>query len=162
MNIIKKDIDKVYNKESIKDIMKNSIKKETARDVDDDDDEVSYKPGVRKARTFGKKAADVLTKRIGSWHYIVILSVFLLIWVIINTSLFLAGESWDPYPYILLNLILAAIAAIEVPIILMSQNRQEQHHMEREKYDISVDKKSEREIREIRTQLNRIEEKLKR
>lgn len=146
--------------------MKKGVKKIEIDEDDDEEDEpnkISGRPPYRlKIRTPGQKAADSLTKFVGSWHYIFILAAFLLIWIIINTSLILAEKSFDPYPYILLNLVIAAIAAIEVPIILMSQNRQEQRHMAREEYDYAVDIKSEKEIREIREQLNRIEEKLKR
>lgn len=74
--------------------------------------------------------------------------------------LILAEKGWDPYPFILLNLVIGAIAAIEVPIILMSQIREAQRDRAREEYDYAVDKKSEKEIREIKEQLNRIEEKL--
>ena len=140
-------------------------RKKEARDLDDDDDDykTSNAPPYRlKARTFGQKAANTLTSWVGSWTYLIILFVFLLIWIIINTSLFLAEKSFDPYPFILLNLVIAAIAAIEIPIILMSQNRQEQRHLKREEYDYALDKKSEKEIQEIKNQLNRIEKKLER
>ena len=140
--------------------MNRGLKKEVEiEDVDDDSEETPdlYKT---RTRTIGQKAVDVLTNWVGSWHYILILVAFLLLWMIINTPLFLVDESFDPYPFMLLNLIIAAIAAIEVPIILMSQNRQAQRAREREQYDYALDKKSEREIRGIREQLNRIEKKL--
>ena len=141
--------------------MKKGVRKEVGiEDADDDADETSNNLYKTRTRTFGQKAADVLTNRVGSWHYIIILVAFLLLWMIINTSIILADEIFDPYPFILLNLVLAAIAASEVPIILMSQNRQAQKAREREQYDYALDKKSEKEIREIRQQLNRIEEKM--
>ena len=142
--------------------MKKGVKKEAEiEDVDDDSEETPNNLYKTRTRTLGQKAADALTNWVGSWHYIIILVAFLLLWVVINTSLFLAGEVFDPYPFILLNLVLAAIATIEVPIILMSQNRQAQRAREREQYDYALDKKSEGEIRGIKEQLNRIEEKLK-
>jgi len=138
-------------------------KKVGGKEDEDDDDmgDTQDKPDKIQSKTFGGKAADSLTNWVGSWHYIIILTAFLVLWIIINSSLFLSNKSWDPYPFILLNLVIAAIAAIEVPIILMSANRQEQHDRAREEYDYAVNRKSEREIREIREQLNRIEEKLK-
>ena len=141
--------------------MKKGMKKEAADLDDDDSDETPERPYKIHSKTFGGKAADYLTNWVGSWNYIIILSAFLLIWIIINTSLFLSNEGWDPYPFILLNLVIGAIAAIEVPIILISQNRREKHDRVREEYDYALDKKSEKEIREIRNQLNRIEEKLR-
>ena len=144
--------------------MKGGMKKEAERedmnDVDDDVDETPRKPYEIRKRTFGQKAADVLTNRVGSWHYILILIALLLLWMVVNTSLILAEKSWDPHPYIFLNLVIGAIAAIEAPIILMSQIRESQRDRLREEYDYTVDKKSEKEIREIKEQLNRIEEKL--
>ena len=66
-------------------------------------------------------------------------------------------NTWDPYPFILLNLMLSCLAAIQAPVILMSQNRQSQKDRNRAEYDYSVNKKSEKEIRELKTQLTRIE-----
>jgi len=68
------------------------------------------------------------------------------------------GRSWDPYPFILLNFILSTLAAIQAPIILMSQNRQSQKDRIRLQYDYDINKKAEKEIRDIKKQLNRIEE----
>lgn len=139
--------------------MKRGVKEK--EDADEDDlDETQDKPYKLQTKTFGGKAADSLTNWVGSWHYLIVLTAFLLLWIIINTSLFLSDKNWDPYPFMLLNLVIAAIAAIEVPLILMSQNRQEQHDRAREEYDYAVNRKAEKEIREIREQLNRIEEKL--
>ena len=162
MNIIKNNIDKVYNKELITDIMKKNMKKEIDKDLDDDDDsdETSGRQYKIPPKTFGGKAVDSLTNWVGNWNYIIFLTAFLLVWMIINTSLILSEKSWDPYPFILLNLVIAAIAAIEVPIILMSQNRQEQRDRAREEYDYAIDRKSGKEILEIRSQLNRIEKRL--
>jgi len=140
--------------------MKRGMKEKEDTD-DDDPGEDQDRPYKIQSKTFGGKATDSLARWVGSWHYIVILTAFLVLWIIINTSFFLFDKSWDSYPFILLNLVLAAIAAIEVPIILMSQNRQEKHDSAREEYDYAVNRKAEKEIREIRKQLNRIEEKLR-
>jgi uncharacterized membrane protein len=118
-------------------------------------------PILTRQRTSSQKAADILASLVGSWFYISLLAIFLFLWMIANTSWILFGKSWDPFPFILLNLVLAAFAAVEVPIIMMSQNRQTQKDRISAEYDYAVNKKAEKEIREIRAQLNRIEKNLK-
>jgi len=105
--------------------------------------------------TFGQKAADKLTKYAGSWGFILSFIAFLILWIFINIYGWI--NSWDPYPFILLNLCLSCIAALQAPIILMSQNRQAQKDRQRSEYDYAVNRRAEREIQEIKTQLNRIE-----
>ncbi|OYT36891.1 hypothetical protein B6U91_00040 [Candidatus Pacearchaeota archaeon ex4484_71] len=105
--------------------------------------------------TFGQKASDTLTKYAGSWGFIIGFLVFLLIWMAINAYGWV--HSWDPYPFILLNLVLSCLAAIQAPIILMSQNRAAQKDRQRAEYDYAVNRKSEREIQRIIKQLTRIE-----
>lgn len=112
--------------------------------------------------TFGQKTADILTKWAGSWFFIISFILFLIIWVTLNTYFLLnySRKSFDPFPFILLNLILSCIAALEAPVILMSQNRVAQRDRIRTEYDYQIDKKAEKEIREIKQQLDRIEKKL--
>jgi uncharacterized membrane protein len=112
------------------------------------------------SRTFGQRAADALTKWAGSWAFILSLAVLLFIWMLMNTSWLIFGGKWDPYPFILLNFILSTLAAIQAPIILMSQNRTSQKDRARAEYDYAINRKSEKEIREIKTQLKRIEGKM--
>ena len=107
--------------------------------------------------TFGEKAADSLTKYAGSWGFIITFLVLLVLWMCANVYAWI--NTWDPYPFILLNLVLSCLAAIQAPIILMSQNRQTQKDRQRAEYDYAVNRKSAREIDEIRKQLNRIENK---
>jgi len=155
------NINKIYlHIKNMKRGMKKEAEREDMNDMDDDVDETPRKPYEIRKRTFGQKAADVLTNRVGSWPYIITLVAFLLLWMVVNTSLILAEKSWDPHPFILLNLVIGSIAAIEVPIILMSQIRQSQHDRAREEYDYAVNRKSEKEVREIKEQLSRIEERL--
>ena len=90
--------------------------------------------------------------------------IFIGIWMAINVHLmtqYLLGKPWDPYPFILLNLILSCLAALQAPIILMSQNRQTQRDRLKTEYDYRIDKKAEKEIREIRNLLRRHFEKKK-
>ncbi|MBU0977164.1 MAG: DUF1003 domain-containing protein [Nanoarchaeota archaeon] len=108
--------------------------------------------------TSGQKAADRLTLLMGSWAFIITFFCFLVLWMIVNVAAWI--ESWDPYPFILLNLVLSCLAAIQAPIILMSQNRENQKDRLRSQYDYQVNRKAEREIEEIKKQLDRIERRL--
>jgi uncharacterized membrane protein len=110
--------------------------------------------------TLGERASDKLTQIAGSWVFIICFLVFLFIWMIIN-AVWLIERSWDPYPFILLNLVLSCLAAIQAPIILMSQNRQAQKDRQRAEYDYAVNRKAERGIQDLRKQLDRIERKIK-
>ncbi|VVB82793.1 Uncharacterised protein [uncultured archaeon] len=108
-------------------------------------------------RTFGQKAADKVTEITGSWGFILFLFVILLAWVAVN-SYFLVKYSqgpFDPYPFVFLNLVLACLAVIQAPIILMSQNREAQKDRIKNEYDYQVNKKAEEEIREIKELLRR-------
>ncbi len=110
-------------------------------------------------RTFGEKASDKLAEWAGSWVFIISFLVFILIWMMINIISWI--EQWDPYPFILLNLALSLLAALQAPIILMSQNRQAQKDRQRAEYDYAVNRKAEREINQIQLQLDRIEKRLR-
>lgn len=109
--------------------------------------------------TFGEKAADALTKYAGSWGFIIGFLLFLGAWIAVN-AIWLAHRSWDPYPFILLNLCLSCLAALQAPIILMSQNRQAQKDRQRAEYDYAVNRKAAREVEEVKKQLNKIEKHL--
>ena len=112
----------------------------------------------RIRETFGQRAADKLTEIAGSWAFIFSFFVFLAVWMALNLVAW--ANHWDPYPFILLNLCLSCLAAIQAPIILMSQNRESQRDRLRSQYDYAVNRKAEKEIEDIRKQLNRIERKL--
>jgi len=103
-------------------------------------------------RTFGERLADSVAKFGGSWTFILSFTSFLVIWIIIN-DYFLNEKGFDPYPFILLNLILSCVAALQAPIIMMSQNRQEQKDRHRAKKDFIVNKKSELEIRNLQDKM---------
>jgi len=115
---------------------------------------------IRVPKTVGQRAADWITKWAGSWTFIFLFFIFIGIWTSTNGLFllrYLQGELIDPYPFILLNLALSCLAAIQAPMILMSQNRENQRDRLRARYDYAVNKKAEREIREIKSQLTRIE-----
>lgn len=112
-------------------------------------------------RTFGQKAADKLTKWAGSWTFILLFFVVVIGWIVLNAYFLLnyGKEPFDPFPFILLNLALSLLAAIQAPIILMSQNREAQKDRLRVEYDYATNRKAEREIREIKKILERIEKR---
>lgn len=105
--------------------------------------------------TYGQKLADRVASFGGSWKFIIIFALFLFIWMIINV-VFLATKAFDPYPFILLNLILSCIAALQAPVIMMSQNRQEEKDRERAKNDYMINLKSELEIRMLHEKLDHL------
>ena len=98
--------------------------------------------------TLGQRAADKIAVFGGSWTFITIFGIFLLAWMGVNTWIFF-NKGFDPYPYILLNLVLSCLAAIQAPIILMAQNRQAQRDRIDAKYDHQVDRKAEREVQRV-------------
>jgi uncharacterized membrane protein len=98
--------------------------------------------------TTGQRIADKVATFGGSWTFIVSFGVFLLLWISVNV-VWLSDKGWDPYPFILLNLILSCIAALQAPVIMMSQNRQEEKDRERSKKDYMINLKAELEIRTL-------------
>jgi len=117
----------------------------------------SIRPLITR-RTFGQKAADRLTSMMGSWGFIFSFIITLILWI--SANIFAWINHWDPYPFIFLNLFLSMLAAIQAPVILMSQNREAQKDRIRAEYDYKVNRKAEREIEQIQSQLNRIEKRM--
>ncbi|MGB5556238.1 MAG: DUF1003 domain-containing protein [Flavobacteriaceae bacterium] len=105
--------------------------------------------------SFGQRLADNVASFGGSWKFIIIFGTFIFIWMIINI-IFLAGRAFDPYPFILLNLILSCLAALQAPVIMMSQNRQEEKDRERAKQDYMVNLKAELEIRTLHEKIDHL------
>jgi len=105
--------------------------------------------------TFGEKLADKIAAFGGSWSFLIAFTIFLVVWVTINSLVFLWKPA-DPYPFILLNLLLSCLAAVQAPIIMMSQNRQEAKDRLRAKYDYQVNLKAELEIRLIHEKLDHL------
>ena len=96
--------------------------------------------------TFGQKLADKVASFGGSWFFIITFFSFILCWILLNTWLSFS-QAFDPFPFILLNLILSCLAAIQTPIIMMSQNRQEQKDRQRSEQDYKINLKAELEIK---------------
>jgi len=110
-------------------------------------------------RTIGQRAADGIAKWAGSWGFIIGFLVFLALWMAANVYAWV--NAWDPYPFILLNLVLSCVAALQAPVILMSQNRQSQKDRIKVEYDYRVNRKSEKGIEEVLKRLDSIEKKIK-
>lgn len=96
--------------------------------------------------TFGQRMADHIASFGGSWTFIIAFFLFLVLWIMVNVW-FITSEPFDPYPFILLNLLLSCLAAIQAPIIMMSQNRQEQKDRQRAEHDYQINLKAELEIK---------------
>lgn len=107
---------------------------------------------------FGDRVADKITKFVGSWTFILGFSSFLIIWIIINLYMF---DNLDPYPFILLNLVLSCIAALQAPVIMMSQNREAKRDSLRSKNDYRTDLKSELILEELHNKIEKIEKNQK-
>ena len=106
--------------------------------------------------TKGDKFADRLSEIAGSWTFIILFILFLLGWVILNTVIMSTEEAINPYPFILLNLVLSCIAALQAPIIMMSQNRQAEKDSLRNQNDYRTDLKSELILESLHDQMNSI------
>lgn len=111
-------------------------------------------------RTFGERIADKVAIFGGSWTFIIIFGAVLAAWVILNSFILnRRGETFDPYPYILLNLFLSMLAAIQAPIIMMSQNRQSAKDRLQAAHDYEVNLKAELEIRRLHEKVDELSEK---
>ena len=103
----------------------------------------------------GERIADKIATYGGSWKFIVTFAIILTIWVIINSAVLLL-KPFDPYPFILLNLILSCLAAIQAPVIMMSQNRQETKDRARSEHDYQINLKAELEIRNLHQKIDHL------
>ncbi len=111
-------------------------------------------PAFQAKLTSSQKASDIVTSFFGSWTFIILLGVFLIIWIALNIAMWV--QRWDPYPFILLNLVLSCLAAVQAPIILLSQNRQAERDRLDAKYDYAVNRKAEREVANMQKDLDEI------
>lgn len=108
---------------------------------------------MKEKETFGDRMADKFTAVAGSWVFIIVFILFLLIWIFLNLTLI---KELDPYPFILLNLVLSCIAALQAPVIMMSQNRSAKRDSLRGKNDYKSDLKSELILEELHDQIKRL------
>ena len=105
--------------------------------------------------TYGERLSDKIAEFGGSWRFIILFTSFMAIWILLN-SLLLIFHPFDPYPFILLNLILSTLAALQAPIIMMSQNRQEAKDRLRSQHDYQVNLKAELEIRNLQEKVDHL------
>ena len=113
---------------------------------------------IAETLTFGDRLADSVARFGGSWRFIITFGAVLCAWVVVNVIL--ATRAWDPYPFILLNLFLSMLAAVQAPVIMMSQNRQDAKDRLRSELDFAVNRKAETEIISLAAKMNRIEDRL--
>lgn len=138
------------------------VLKEIRRDMTDEevldllaDSKISLNPNKKKEKyTLGQRAADAIAKFAGSWAFIFSFTGVLVLWMVINTVL--STKAFDPYPFILLNLVLSCVAAIQAPLIMMSQNRQEEIDRRRAENDYKVNLKTEIMIEDLYDKVNAI------
>ncbi len=115
---------------------------------------ISVRPESEKKYTLGQRAADAIAKFAGSWAFIFSFIGILILWMALN--IVMATKAFDPYPFILLNLVLSCVAAIQAPLIMMSQNRQEEKDRRRAENDYKVNLKTEIMIEALYDKLNTI------
>jgi CRP/FNR family cyclic AMP-dependent transcriptional regulator len=113
---------------------------------------------IEERLTTGDRIADGVARFGGSWSFIISFGVVLVVYAGLN--IVLATRAWDPYPFILLNLFLSMLAAVQAPVIMMSQNRQDAKDRLRSELDFAVNRKAEAEITQLAGKLNRLEERL--
>ena len=138
------------------------VLKDIRRDMSDEevlnllaDSKISVKPEMEKDKyTLGQRAADAIAKFAGSWAFIFSFTGVLILWMVVNALL--AAKAFDPYPFILLNLVLSCVAAIQAPLIMMSQNRQEEKDRRRAENDYKVNLKTEIMIEDLYDKVNAI------
>ena len=119
------------------------------------DSKISVRPESGKEKyTLGQRAADTIAKFAGSWAFIFSFTGVLVLWMVVNVLL--ATKAFDPYPFILLNLVLSCVAAIQAPLIMMSQNRQEEKDRQRSENDYKVNLKTEIMIEDLYDKVNAI------
>jgi CRP/FNR family cyclic AMP-dependent transcriptional regulator len=113
---------------------------------------------IEEKYTFGERIADMVASFGGSWTFIIVFGVVLVIWTAINVAL--RTKAWDPYPFILLNLFLSMLAALQAPVIMMSQNRQDKKDRLRSELDFDVNRRAESEIQNLSRKLNLMTDQL--
>ena len=140
-------------KEVLKDIRRDMTDEEVLNLLADS--KISVSPEREKEKyTLGQRAADSIAKFAGSWAFIFSFTGVLILWMVVNTVL--AAKAFDPYPFILLNLVLSCVAAIQAPLIMMSQNRQEEKDRKRAENDYKVNLKSEILMEDMSNKIKRI------
>jgi len=140
-----------------KPLTKEEIERKIVREIEQE--KVLERLLRKRPRTLGQKAADWMTRWVGSWTFIFLLSIFMATWMAMNV--YMVVYRWDPYPFILLNFVLSCLAAVQAPIILMSQNREAERDRIRAEHDYRVNRKAELEIEDIQRDLEIIKQMIR-
>jgi uncharacterized membrane protein len=111
---------------------------------------------IDEMATLGQRVADGVARWGGSWTFIGSFALFLVVWAVLNVLILAPGQQFDPYPFIFLNLLLSMLAAIQAPVIMMSQNRQASRDRLQATLDYEINLKAEMEILELHTKLDRL------
>jgi uncharacterized membrane protein len=133
-----------------------SVRRDLRRTQGQPDQDATHAPAPEPKLTSGQRVADIVAASMGSWSFIIIQSVILLIWIVLNITAFV--ENWDPYPFILLNLALSFQAAYAAPFIMMSQNRQQDIDRQAAHHDHQINIKAELEIELLHQKLDQLRE----
>ena len=139
----------------------DAILKDVENELDDEElihhlldrDVLDATDNTEEQASFGQKPADKIARFAGSWTFILTFTVCLLLWMGVNI-IFLKTKAFDPYPFILLNLVLSCVAAVQAPLIMMSQNRQEEKDRIRAENDYRVNLKTEFIIRDMHKKMD--------
>ena len=142
--IVKMLLNQNFEVENEEELINLLVDEQLTVDVDKEDMETAK---------FGDKLADKITEIAGSWSFILGFTLFLILWIILNIYIFI---NLDPYPFILLNLVLSCVAALQAPIIMMSQNRAAKRDSMRSKNDYKIDLKSELILEELHDKMEKI------
>ena len=142
--IVKMLLNQNFETEDEEQLIELLIDKPIAIDVDKEDE---------ATEKIGDKIADKLTAIAGSWPFIICFTIFLILWIVLNVYVF---KNLDPYPFILLNLVLSCIAALQAPVIMMSQNRAAKKDSIRSQNDYKTDLKSELILEELHDKMEKI------
>ncbi len=154
-----KDINNLLQSETAQLSRLQDIVKKTMKDENLIIENLLHPP--EEVLTTGQKISDKVARFGGSWAFIIMFMVILFVWILFN-SIALTKMIFDPYPFILMNLILSCIAALQAPIIMMSQNRQEEIDRKRSENDYLINMKAELEIRELNQKIDLLlEEQIK-
>lgn len=148
MALLRQLIDNVTDDIDEEDILHMMLERKISADIDINQENQC---------SFGQRAADYIARFAGSWTFIFSFTVLLLGWMIVNTVL--ASRAFDAYPYILLNLVLSCVAAVQAPLIMMSQNRQEEKDRKQAENAYKVNLKSEFILEDLHKKMDRILEK---
>jgi len=152
---------KLYRREYLESLLKkergelNKVDREVVKSLVEHESIVKGVMEKKEVLTLGQRLADKVAEFGGSWTFIIWFAIVLIIWVLINTIV-LMTRPFDPYPFILLNLFLSCLAAIQAPIIMMSQNRKEQKDRQRAENDYKINLKAELEIRNLHEKMDNL------